>query len=139
MNSGVKRTREERLDAAAHELRRIERSIPAFIENAHFIAGKSGGRALIVQESNPGVVDRRGAVLRWLIPKRSGACRIRLDAYGAFVAEQINGRRSSLEIIKAFRNSLGREHDPEDAREACLLFLRSLAKRGVICMVEKDG
>lgn len=135
MNSGAKKSIEERLDEAASELQRIEQAVPAFIENAHYIAGKSGGRALIVLESVPGLVDRRGLILRWLVPARSGGRRIRLDVFGTFVAERINGRTSSRDIINAFQDAFGR--DPEESREACLLFLRSLAKRGAICLVEK--
>ncbi len=135
MSSGARKTREQRLDEAARELQRIEQATPAFIENAHFVSGKRGGRAFILLESNPGVKDRRGPILRWLIPRRCGACRIRLDAYGAFVAGQITGKRTSVAIIKAFQDEFKR--DPGESREACLLFLRSLAKRGVICIVEK--
>jgi len=136
MNSGAKKNTEERLDEAARELRRIEQAVPAFIENVHFIAGKSGGRALIVLESVPGLVDRRGPILRWLVPSRGGARRIRLDTFGAFVAGRIDGRTPTRAIIKAFMDVHGQ--DPEESREACLLFLRSLAKRGAICLLEKS-
>lgn len=136
MSSGAKKKNsEERLDEAARELLRIEQSIPAFIENARFVAGKSGSRALIVLASNPGMVDRRGFIMRWLVPARHGASRIRLDPYGAFVASRINGRTSSSDIIKAFQDEFKRE--PDETKEACLLFLRAMAKRGAICMVEK--
>lgn len=136
MSSDAKKKVEEQLDEAALELQRIERAIPVFIENAHFISGKAGGRAVVVMESNPGMVDKRGVVLRWFVPARGGARRIRLDALGAFVAEQITGRMSSRDIISAFHHKFGCSLN--EARESCLLFLRSLAKRGVISMVEKE-
>ena len=136
MSSDAKQKRDKALDDAARELRRIEQAVPVFIENAHFIAGKPGGHGFVLLESNPGMKDRRGPILRWLVPARHVARRIRLDAFGTFVAQRITGRMSSSDIIKAFQEEFGCAAD--QSREACLLFLRSLAKRGVILMVEKD-
>lgn len=136
MNSDAKQKREQQLKAAALELKRIENATPAFIETARFYPEPSGERSVIVMESNPGMTDKRSAFLRWLVPARKGARRIRLDALGTFVAQRITGRIPTRRIMHEMHEHFG--GNPEEIREACLVFLRSLAQRGAVCMLEKD-
>ena len=118
---------------AASELRRIEHGKPVFLENIEYVPHASGEKSLLVITRSPHEKDTRNVILRWLVPS-SPKRQIRLDSFGTFMANMITGQKPTCEIIKAFANTFGTEESA--ARESCLLFLHSLARRGVVAIIE---
>lgn len=125
--------KQKHLDAASRELRRIENGRPVLLENIEYVPHSSGDKSLLVITRGPHEKDRRNIILRWLVPS-SAKRQIRLDRCGTFVAGMINGRQATRDMIGTFSEKFG--VSVEDARASCLLFLHSLARRGVIAIIE---
>ncbi len=125
--------REEHLKKAASELKRIYEGSPVLLQNIEFVKDSSGKRSLFVITRNPNERDKRNFILRWLVPA-SPRKQLRLDPAGTFVASRITGKHKTKDIIKAFRAEF--DVDEEKARSSCLLFLHSLARRGIIAVIE---
>jgi len=126
--------KQRHLKQAASELKRIADGRPVLLDNVEFIPHASGEKALLVITRGAHEKDRRNVILRWLVPA-SPKRQIRLDRCGTFVAGMFNGKQGTLDIINAFAEKFG--VSGEDARTSCLLFLHSLARRGVIAIIEK--
>ena len=123
------------LNQAAEELRRIEQGTPVFLENIEFMPNRTATQSLLVITRSPHERDKRNFILRWLVPSREKRS-IRLDTCGTYFAGLINGQTSTLEIVDAF---IAKFRVPrEQAVESCLLFLHSLARRGVVAIIEKE-
>ena len=126
--------KQKHLKQAASELKRIEGGRPVLLENIEFIPHASGEKALLVITRGAHEKDRRNVILRWLVPA-SPKRQIRLDRCGTFVAGMINGKQATRDMISAFAQAFGVSED--ESRTSCLLFLHSLARRGVIAIIEK--
>ncbi len=126
--------KQRHLKQAAGELKRIADGRPVLLDNIEFIPHESGEKALLVITRGAHEKDRRNVILRWLVPA-SPKRQIRLDRCGTFVAGMITGKCATRQIMAAFAKQFGTSE--EDARSSCLLFLHSLARRGVIAIIEK--
>ena len=127
------RKKQDHIRRAASELRRIEHGRPVFLENIEYVPHSSGAKSLLIITRRPHEKDARNIVLRWLVPSRAKR-QIRLDHFGTFLANMITGKRSTRDMMQAFAKTFGT--DEAAARESCLLFLHSLARRGVIAIIE---
>ncbi len=125
--------KQKHLDVASRELRRIENGRPVLLENIEYVPHVSNEKALLVLTRSPHEKDRRNFILRWLVPA-SPKRQIRLDRCGTFVAGMIDGKQATRDMIRAFAQAFGVSE--EDARTSCLLFLHSLARRGVVAIIE---
>ncbi len=125
--------KQKHLDVAAGELRRIADGRPVLLENVEYVPHSSGGKSLLIITRSPHEKDRRNFILRWLVPS-SAKRQIRLDRCGTFVAGMIDGKQATRDMISGFSEAFS--VSMEDARTSCLLFLHSLARRGVVAIIE---
>ena len=134
MSRVVKRKADVLLDRWAEDLRRIEAGTPVLHANVDFLPDAEGSRGLLVVHRVPGQPDPRNRLMRLLVPARKQPRRMRLDAYGTRMVGLINGQRSTREIVRDMHTSQG--GNELEMRKACLLFLRALARRSVLTIVE---
>lgn len=113
---------------------KIESGRPVLNENIEHLIDDNGQKSLIIIKRVEDMPDGRSWLMKWLVPRRKGIRRLRLDQYGTMLVQLISGKRSTKEVVREMIAKTGAEQ--EEARTACLMFLRALGRRGVISIIE---